>query len=273
MVEHTFGEKLETWYDRNGMWINVVITLALVAVIGYKGYQWVHSRNVAKANAAFATALNHYQAGQQNPDAAKKSDELQGAITAAQQVVSDYSDKFVGRQAQLLIGNAQYAIAVSQSGKEEISHLEKARESYNKYLAMAQTDEERAAGNIAVGNVLENLAFIRSDKKVLQEAVDAYNKAAGLAKGTNLAGEAKLAAALAKSGMNDPAAQADAKKLYAEVAENRPVQMISDEAAKAIKPIKLDSGQTLSAEEVAGLKNLAAWSQQQQAKDALAQLK
>lgn len=273
LVQETFGEKLETWYDRNGTWINVVIIAALVVVIGYKGYGWMQTRNVAKANAAFSTALNHYQQGIYNTDKARKVDELGGAITAAQQVVNDYSDKFVGRQAQLLIGNAQYTIAMAESGGKDVQQLEAAQNSYKKYISLAQTDEERATGLIAVGNVTENLAFIRNDKALLQEAVDSYTKAAETAEGTSLAGEALLAAALAKSGMNDPAAQAEAKKLYAQVAENRPVQLISDAAADAVKPIELEQGGELSVEEVTDIKNLAAWSQSETAKDALTRLK
>lgn len=273
LVQETFGERLETWYDRNGTWINVVIIVALVGVIGYKGFEWMQTRNVAKANVAYSTALNHYQQGLFNPDKATKVDELGGAITAAEQVVTDYSDQFIGRKAQLMIGNAQYTIAMTESGGKDVEQLETALESYKKYISMAQTDEERATGLIAVGNVTENLAFIRSDKALLQEAVDSYTKAAKTAEGTNLAGEALLAAALAKSGMNDPAAQEEAKKLYAQVADNRPVQLISDEAVKALKPLKLEQGGELSVEEVADLKNLAAWSQSATAKDALARLK
>lgn len=273
LVEETFGEKLETWYDRNGTFINVIIIAALVGVIGYKGYGWVQARNVAKANVAFAAAHSHYQQGIYNDDKAKKADQLGGAITAAQQVVNDYSDKFVGRQAQLLIGNAQYTIAMTESGGKDVKQLETALDSYKKYLALAQTDEERATGLIAVGNVTENLAFLRDDEKVLQEAVDSYTKAADAAKGTSLAGEAKLAAATAKSGMRGDAARADAKKLYTEVAENRSVQLISDEAMKDAKPIELERGEDLSVEQVQELKNLAAWSQRDSAKDALARLK
>ena len=272
IVEQTFGEKLETWYDRNAKWLTGLVILAFVVVIGWKGYDWVKARNVARANDALAGALQHYQQGVQNPDAAKKVDELNGAVTAAQQVVNDYSDSYIGREAQLLIANAQYTIALQNSGKE-VKPLEQALESYQKYLKMAQTSEEKAAANIAIGNVTENLGFIRNDKKTLQEAVAAYEAAAKEADGTYLAGEARLAAARAKTGINDPAAQEDAKKLFAEVEKNRPVQLISDQAQKDAKPLKLQSGQTLSAEEVVSLRNYAAWSQHQEAKDALAQAK
>src|SRR5690606_5375308 len=150
-------------------------------------------------------------------------------VTAATQVVNEYPAKFVGRQAQLLIGNAEYMIALSQSGGKDIKQLEAARNSFKKYLDLAQTDAERATGLIAIGNVTENIAFIQEDEATLQEAIDSYEKAAEIAKGTNLGGEASLAAALAKSAINKPEAQAESKKLYAEVAENRPVQLISDE--------------------------------------------
>lgn len=273
LVEQTFGEKLETWYDRNGLIINGVIIVALIAVIGYKGYQWMHERGVARANAAFATALNHYQQGLHNPEEAKKQDELNGAVTAAQQVVNEYSDKFVGRQAQLLIGNAQYAIAMSKGGRD-VETLKKALDSYKKYTSLAQDDAERATGHIAEGNVNENLAFIQDDQKVLEEAIASYKKAADLGGDTALGGEARLAAARAQTGIkSSSAATEDARKLLENVAQNRPVQLVSDESLKSAKPVEMSSGMTLEPEKVNDLRNMAAWSQQQHAKDALAQLK
>lgn len=273
MVEQTFGEKLETWYDRNGLLINGVIIVALVAVIGYKGYQWMHQRGVARANAAFATALNHYQQGLHNPEEAKKQDELNGAVTAAQQVVNEYSDKFVGRQAQLLIGNAQYAIAMSKGGRD-VETLKKALDSFKKYTSLAHDDFERATGHIAEGNVSENLAFVQDDQKVLEEAIASYKKAADLAGDSALGGEARLAAARAQTGIkNDPAATDDARKMLEHVAQNRPVQLVSEETLKAIKPVEMASGMILASEQVSDIRNMVEWSQQQHAKDALAQLK
>lgn len=272
IVEQTFGEKLETWYDRNGKWINILIIVALVGVVGYKGMQWMKDRNVMRANSAFLTALTHYQTAQAQPENDQRVEQLQAAITAAQQVVNDYSDNSIGRQAQLMIANSQYAIVTAKNA-QDVEQLEAAKASFNKYIEMAATDEERAAGHIGVGNVLENLAFVQDDKATLDKAVESYNKAADLAKGTALAGEAKLAAALAKSAMNNPEAQAAAKELYAEVAENRPMNLVSEDLLESVREIPAATGEPLSPEQVKDIYNMGAWSQHQVATDALAELK
>ncbi len=272
IVEQTFGEKLETWYDKNGKWINILIIVVLVGVIGYKGMQWMNDRNVMRANSAFLAAQTHYQTAQSQPENEQTVEQLEAAITAAQQVVNDYSDNPVGRQAQLMIANSQYAIVTAKNARD-VEQLEAAQASFNKYIEMASTDEERAAGHIGVGNVLENLAFVQDDKAVLDKAVESYNNAADLAKGTALAGEAKLAAALAKSAMANPEAQTEAKELYAEVVENRTVNLVSDDLLESVQEIPATTGEPLSPEQVKDIYNMGAWSQHQVAADALAELK
>lgn len=272
VVEDSFSEKLQLWYEENGKWLNVLLIVVLVGIVGYKLYDWMQVRNVAKANTAYGLALNRFQMAYQNPDEAKKVDELQGAITAAQQVADEHSGEFVGRQAQLMIGNAQYSISETKSG-QDVQMLEKARESYLKYIKMASSNSEKAAGHIALGNVLENLSFIRSDEKLLQEAADAYNQAMSAAEGTYLGAEAKLALARTMSARNAPDAHANAVKLYEDVAQNREVQLMSAAELEAVEPLKLESGSTLEKEEIAGIKNMRNWSQQQAAEDALARLK
>lgn len=272
LIEPTFGEKLETWYDRNGNWLNILMIVILAGVIGYKVYGWMQTRNVASANTAYGLAVYQLQTAQQNPDEKQKIDQLQGAITAAQQVVDEHSDQFVGRQAQLVIGNAQYMIA-SSDPEQGVKGLERARDSYRAYIDMANTNTEKAAGYIALGNVLENLSFIQSSQQVLQEAETAYTEALSASQGTNLGAEAKLALARTKAGRSAEASQVEAAKLFQEVAASRDVRLVSDAELEATKPIELEGGQTLSADEVKDIKNLAAWSQRQLAQDALAQLK
>ncbi len=273
LVEPTFGERVETWYDRNGNWLNILLIVVLAGIIGYKLFDYMQAKNIAKANMDYGMALNRFQMAQQAQDPQQKNDQLQGAITAAQQVVSDHSDEFVGRQAQLMIGNAQYTIATSDPTNEGVKTLEKARDSYRAYVDQAETNSEKAAGYIALGNVLENLSFIQSDDKVLQEAATAYTEALSASEGTHLGAEAKLSLARIKTAQRLPGTREDAAKLLKEVAENRNTQLISDTEMEATKPVELDGGQTLSVEEVQAIKNLRAWSQKQVAEDALAQIK
>jgi len=273
VVEQTLGEKLETWYDKNNKWITIVFVVVVAAFVGYRLYDWMHAKNVAKANAAFGQAQQRFDMALQAQEPKDKTDQLQGAITAAEQVVNDYSDKFVGLQAQLLIGNAQYQLANEQPGEQGVANLEKARESYQKYLAMASEPMEQATGKIAVGNVLENLAFIRSDEKLLEEAIASYRDAAKNAEGSYLGAEANLFLARALESSKDAERRAEAKKILDEVAKDRQLADNKKPAAGTEdKTITLTSGQTLSADQVAELKSQAEWSQHYVATEELSQL-
>lgn len=271
IVEESMGEKLSAWYDRNGNWINAAIVVVLAIVIGFKAYDWMHKRAVAKANMAYGEALNRFQTAVQQPDTAKKKDELNGAITAAQQVVVDHGDRYVGREAQLMIGNAQFAMASDEPG-QNTKLLESARDSFKKYLDMAETNEEKATGHLARGNVQENLSFIQSDPKLLTEAIADYKDALAATEGSYLGAEAKLALARAISGQTGKESEAEAKKLLQEVAAKRPVTLVSKSAVEE-KPIKLDSGATLTSEEINDMLNFTNWSQQKMAEDALVNFK
>lgn len=272
LVEPTFGEKLEIWYDRNGNWINILLIVVLAGIIGYKVYDWVQTRNVARANTDFGIALNQFQMAQQSPDEAQKIDQLQGAITAAQQVVDEHRDQFVGRQAQLMIGNAQYTIATIDE-KEGVKALERARDSYRAYIDIAETTLEKAAGQLALGNILENLSFIQSSQQTLQQAAAAYSEAVSAAEGTHLGAEAKIGLARVNGAINSPESKAQAEKLLIEVVDNRDAQLLSEAELQGVKPVELQSGQVLSVEEVTAIKNLQAWSHKQIARDALTQMK
>ncbi len=274
MVEQTAGEKMQDWYDNNGKWINIVLIAVLVGIVGYKTYEWIHTRNVEKANIAYSAALNQYQQAMAAQEPAEKKDKLGGAITAAEQVVAEHGDTFVGREAQLMIGNAQYGLVTTQSGDPEaVKTLEKARDSYQKYINIAADSNEQATGYLALGNVLENLSFINSDPKVMQEAVEAYKQALAASDGTYLGSEVKLSLARALSAINSPQAEAEAAKLYQEVAEKSDVQLVSDGALEPASNLPAQQDTSVSPEEKKELLNLAEWSHKAKAEEALARLK
>lgn len=272
LVEPTFGEKMESWYEINGKWINIVLGIVVVGVLGWVITGTLRTRAENAANVDFRKAVIQYEMGLMAPEEDQKIDQIQGSITAAQEVVEKHGDRFVGRQAQLLIGNAHYNIALAQTG-EGVDALEKARAGYEKYLSMATNDRERAVGNVALGNVLENLGFIRSDESLLEQAVVSYEKAKEQASGTSVAGEATLALARVQLALNKPDASAKAAALYKEVIEQRDTQLVSDETLENLTAIELASGTNLTQEKVVELINLSAWSQKAEAEDGLSRLK
>lgn len=271
VVEESLGERLEGWYDRNGMLINVLLAGIVAVVIGYSGYKAYHTRTVNRANAAFGAAQERLYTAVQEQDPAKKKDDLQGAITAAQQVVADYSGQFVGRQAQLMIANAQYELAAEEVGKKPDT-LEKARENFEKYIQLAETNQEKAAGHLGRGNVLENLAFIQSDNKQLDAAIKDYQNAVSAAGDSYLGRQAKLALARAQAAQTAKEAQEQARKVYQEVADSKLTPLTTADV-KDLKPVALVAGPEVSAEQIASILNFTHWSQKQVALDSLSQLK
>ena len=117
LVEQTFGEKMEVWYDRNGKWLNIVLGVVVVGVLGWVLMGTFRDRAQNAGNVDFRKAVIQYEMGLMAPEEAEKIDQIQGSITAAQEVADKHADKFVGRQAQLLIGNAHYNIALVQTGE------------------------------------------------------------------------------------------------------------------------------------------------------------
>ena len=272
IVEESLTEKLERWYDRNGMILNVCLGVVLAGVLGFYGYKWMNERAVRAANMDLSPVVQRFSEAMGTEDDAKKNEQLDAAVTAANEVVEKHKGNKVGREAQMMIANAQYDMAVNKTG-QDVAMFEKARDSFQKAVDMSETKEEKAAGLIGKGNVLENLAFIQENPKLLEDAIAVYKEAQTVAAGTYLGGEAKLNTARALLAQNNDNATADAKKLYEEVSKDRSVTMTAEHKKdSSSRTVKTATGAELSQDEVQGLLNSAVFSQKKQAEDQLAGL-
>src|SRR5688572_29108210 len=159
--DDAFGGMSE-FFSRNSKAINVLLTIALVVGAGIGIYRWQTNSKISKASAQYGNVIQTIQKALPETDAAKRKETLQAAIIAAENLARDYPGMYAGRQAQLMVGNAYYLLAISQSGATEgVEALNKAKEAYEKYLGMNLSNEESATGYLALGDVLQNQTFIK----------------------------------------------------------------------------------------------------------------
>jgi tetratricopeptide (TPR) repeat protein len=264
------GERTSLWLDSNAKLVNLFLGILVVLALGWTVYRWIHQGRQANASRAYALVLDQFNTAENEQDEAKRRDSLNAAITAGDTVIKDYPKQFVGRQAQLLVGNANYELASLPSAQGPQA-LNNAREAYTKYISMADDPQEKAVGNLALGNVLQDQLFITQDNKLVTDAETAYKQAIDLGRGTYVEAEAKLALANMYQAFENR--QADAEKLYREVAESRDVKPAPADGSKApTASAASDTEHTLTPEQMAEVKSFAKMSYAERAKRALDRL-
>src|SRR5690606_14148623 len=115
-------------------------------------------------------------------------------------------------------------------------------------------------GYLALGNVLENLSFMQSDDKVMQEAIDSYKQALAASEGSYLGSEVKLSLARALAGIKKEKNEAEAAKLLKEVSESKDAPLISAEAIEPVISTGAGDTESVPAEKAKELLNFEAWS-------------
>lgn len=259
------GERTSLWMDSNAKLVNLLLGVLVILALGWTVYRWVHQGRQASASRAYASVLEQFGAAQNEQDEIKHRDALNAAITAADSVIRDYSKQFVGRQAQLLIGNANYELASLPSANGPTA-LNNARDAYQKYIAICTDPHEKAAGYLALGNVLQDQVFIEKDDKLVPDAENAYKQAMDLGRGSYLEAESKLALANMYTGFENR--QGEAEKLYQSVLQDRKVEPRPEE--KAVKTA--DGEHVLTPEQVGEVKSLVKLSYAERAKRGLDRL-
>lgn len=242
------------WIESNGKLINALVILVLIGLIAWSGYRWYNNGRIASANRDYGIALERMQTALSEEDESKQKDALQGAISSAQVVATDYPNTFVGRKALLLIGNANFRLA-EVSGDDRKSQIDAAQEAYRKYLQIAADPLERASANIALGNALENQMFLTRDNQLAIQAENAYKAALASAGDSYLAGEAKLA--LARLYQVQEGRREQAEQLYAEVAKaHQPAVRQVPEQRRSTEVSEGTEGQGLNAEQVQEVRDM-----------------
>lgn len=218
-----FGERFADWYQDNEKYITALLVAILLAMAGWKAYQYFHGRTLGRAGVDLSTALQNYSRAMNEPDDAKRQELLATVATEGNGLFDKYPDLYAGRMGLLLAGNAKYYTAsLTVSEKEKSADTFKAaQEAFQKYIQNAKTNEEKAAGQFALGQTLENLLFRTQDPNLRRQAQDAYEQARKLAPGTYLDAEASLA--YGRLLQVQPGRQDEARKIFEQVAKDRKV--------------------------------------------------
>lgn len=244
------GEKMSAWYERHQKAINAVLAIVLVAIIGYKLYSRWHESQLASANIKYGTILMNYQSGFGQTDDAKRREMFNTAITEGDRFLDEYPRLKTTEAVQLLIGNAHYYLAASYASDANMAREErqKARDAFQKYLSMADTNQEKAVAQLALGNVIENQLFTEKTPDLQRDVLAAYDEAIRLGAGTYVEAEAKMAKGRMMTALQGR--QDEAKLLFEAVATARKVE--SEKPAETPKPTReLTSEEKLAEENAA----------------------
>lgn len=259
---------LGQWYAEHATAINWILSIVLIAIIGWRVYGWFHQTRLEQANYAYGEVQKAFDTAIQETDPEKRSAALNAVPSKADSVLSQHSGQPVTKEAQLVAANALYYMAESTSGTQAIEGFKKAQAAYQKYLGMAENNRERATGQLALGNTTENLLFLTEEKQYGEEALAAYKEVQQLAADSYLAAEAKMAQARLLQAMQGK--QAEARKLFEEVAAARKLPEPSRKSDETTLTTQM--GQELSPEEIARIRSFANQSYEHTAKKAIERL-
>lgn len=261
------GEHMMEWLHRNA---NVLTTVVLVVALGFVGWKlygkYTESRMVS-AGAELGTLLRHYGEGISAPAKEKRTEMFATAVNNAERIAKEHAGTYAGRTALLILGNAKYyeGMFAETAGEEAVTALREARGAYERFIRVAATPEEKAAGQLALGQTLENLLFITKDLSIGVEAQEAYKEVVKVLPNSYLAAEAKMG--MARLLQNQQGRQEEARKLYQEVIASRPVQ--EAKPPEGARPVRLADGREMTVEDLGALRSFSEYSVQEQAKDML----
>lgn len=146
-----------------------VVVLAFVGTFAYLGYRdRIQTETSQKLNAA--SVLFAELPGLQDEE--ERNRRLEATITSMQELIDQYPDSKAAKSALFLKGNCYYYM----------DNLTLAQETFESYLADADTDEDKARGEIALGYTLENQFYFNdTQRNKLDEALAHFELAAQLA--------------------------------------------------------------------------------------------
>jgi predicted negative regulator of RcsB-dependent stress response len=214
------GEKLSAWYERNQRMVTTLLAVLLVALVGWKVYDRWHDSRLATANIRYGTILTNYQTAIGQTEEKERKELFNTVLTEAERFIDQYGRLEIAEAVQLIRGNAHYYLAATYANDATQAKPErqKALEAFQKYLSMADTNQEKAVAQLAIGNVLENQLFTEKNVDLQRDVLTAYDEAIRLGKGTYLESEAKMAKGRLLTALEGR--QDDAKRLFAEVADS-----------------------------------------------------
>lgn len=264
-------ERANIWFTENWKQVAIFAVIVLVVLGGTSIYRKMRADKYSAASAELGGVMQNLRGALTSTDAAKRKEQFQTAIDRAERLVSNYSGTYAARAAQLAMGNAWYYQAAGSEtrGQESRDNLKSAVDAYQKYLTMAETDEEKAEGQLALAQAQENLMFAsgggEESQNYQKQALDAYKEAQRLGNGTYIDAEAKLGQARLLYGLQRR--ENDARTLLEAVAAERKLPEPSD---KKERPIKDENGNEITPKQAHLLRIFADDSYKKVAEDNLA---
>lgn len=189
------GSQSEDWVAKYSTYVTLVLGVIVLGLAGW--FFWTTTRTNKQENqtAVFTEAFQSVLVASQETETTKRLTMLRDASLANIKLADDIKGSPLARQALLIAGNALFEAAYGQPKDVAVENLTEALTIYDRFLASAATDEERALANLARGNALDNLAFFTGDTKKVDEARTAYESVNRLAKGSAMDLEARLGVA------------------------------------------------------------------------------
>ena len=254
------GQKMNEWFERNSNWLSILVIVLALGFVGYKAYGWWQQKEHSEAAADLRSVYANMGLALNAQEEKDRTEAFQKAVSEAERVAAARSNSPVGRSAQLALGNIHYDRATSfgtASADDFRKELKNARDAFERYIAMAETPEEKAVGQLALGNVLENQLLVADDPKSLSsDAEKAYKEAADLSPGTYVGAEAVLARARLIA--NQAGRTEEARQLLDGIAKARKLPEVDPEnMPRSVKPAQ---GPEITSEELQNIRTFADFS-------------
>ncbi|NLD61170.1 tetratricopeptide repeat protein [Candidatus Sumerlaeota bacterium] len=226
-----FSEHIAEWFQNHSKSLGTVLTVLLCVFAAYMVFnRWQDSRTAA-ASAEYAELVKSYNEAVMAP-ADKLKEKVNATVLAATELIDEYGDMPVGRNARLLKGNVRYYEALSLDPAQidnETSITEftarrdaafkEARASFDDAYASSITSVDKAEARLALAQTQESMAFLNNDKQLVSDAINNYKSIIELVPGSWLSAEAALG--LGRMMQAQVGKQKEAVALYAGVAKDR----------------------------------------------------
>lgn len=257
------SDHMMEWFHRHGTLVSTVVLIAALAFVGWKGYSYMQASKTAEAGRQLSRAQGTYNVAIRTPEKAQRDEMLATAVNDTQRIATEFPGTYAAKQALLIEGNAHYykGLLAEQAGDEAREALRKAREAFEKYVQQSTDPTDKAVGNLALAQTLENLLFSTRDLQLGVEAGETYKEVIKLAPDSYLAGEANLG--LARLLQNQKGRQGEAKKHYDDVIASRVPEEVS--TATVSQSVLTDAG--ITSEEVAEIRGFSQLTQAARAKE------
>ncbi len=169
-VAESLQEMAATLRENRMKILVVCLGAILIAAVGW-GYKSYRDKIKIEASAVFYQANVVFSEIPSMKDEQERTKQLESTISSLQGLIEKYPDSVSAREAIFLQGNCYYTM----------DKLDKARETFQKYIEKAKTNDDRAKGEIALGYALENQIYLSGNqvemKPKIEEAKAEYKKA------------------------------------------------------------------------------------------------